>query len=203
MLEQVAAGDRSVGRARLIFVIFGVGGVGKGTLVARLLQLRDRLWLSRSWTTRSRRASETDDAYVFVDRDTFMARVAAGGFVEWTEFAGNGQLYGTPTLDAPPDVDVVLEIEVDGAAQIARRYPGSVLVLIAAPSPVVQAERLRLRGDDEESVARRLSVGEREDRLGRQMAAHVVVNDDLERAAQELAGIVDDYRQGAVGQPGE
>ena len=182
---------------RLIFVVFGVGGVGKGTLVARLLELRDHLWLSRSWTTRARRPSERSDAYVFVDKDQFMDRVGAGGFVEWTEFAGNGRLYGTPTLDAPESFDVVLEIEIDGAAQIKARYPAAVLVLIAAPSLQVQAERLRQRGDDEQSIASRLAVGEEEDRVGRRMADHVVVNDDLVRAAQELAGIVDSCRQHA------
>lgn len=184
-------------RPRIIFVIFGVGGVGKGTLVARLLRLREKLWLSRSWTTRPRRPSEAADAYVFVDRDTFMDRVKADGFVEWTEFAGNGHLYGTPALDAPEGLDVVLEIEIDGAAQIKERYRDAVLVLIAAPSREAQAARLRQRGDDEQSVARRLAVGEEEDRVGRRMASYVVVNDDLGRAAQELAGIVDTCRRQA------
>ncbi len=185
----------------IIFVIFGVGGVGKGTLVARLFGLRDNLWLSRSWTTRRRRPSEDAGAYVFVDRDEFMDRVKAGGFVEWTEFAGNGQLYGTPTLDAPDGCDVVLEIEIDGAAQIKQRYPEAVLILIAAPSPQVQAQRLRQRGDDEQSVARRLSVGQEEDRVGRAMADYIVVNDDLGRASQELAAIVDVCRQRADNGP--
>jgi guanylate kinase len=134
---------------------------------------------------------------VFVDRDTFMDRVKADGFVEWTEFAGNGHLYGTPTLDAPGDLDVVLEIEIDGAAQIKERYPDAVLILIAPPSREAQAARLRQRGDDEQSVARRLAVGEEEDRVGRRMAGHVVVNDDLGRAALELAGIVDACRRHA------
>jgi guanylate kinase len=182
-------------------VIFGVGGVGKGTLVARLLELRRNLWLSRSWTTRPRRPSEPADAYVFVDRDAFMDRARSDGFVEWTEFSGNGQLYGTPTLDAPEGFDVVLEIEVDGAAQVKERYPAAVLVLIAAPSRDVQAQRLRQRGDDEQSVARRLAVGEEEDRVGRGMADHIVVNDDLARASQELAGIVDAWREHADDTP--
>jgi guanylate kinase len=172
-------------------------------LVARLLELRDHLWLSRSWTTRARRPSERADAYVFVDKDAFMDRVRTGGFVEWTEFAANGQFYGTPTLEPPEGVDVVLEIEIDGAAQIKARYPAAVLVLIAAPSLEVQAERLRHRGDDEQSVARRLAIGAEEDRTGRRMADYVVVNDDLARAAEELAGIVDVRRQHADEAPRE
>jgi guanylate kinase len=182
-------------RNPLIFVIFGAGGVGKGTLVARLLSLRDGLWLSRSWTTRARRPSEPENAYVWATRDEFMDRVNAGGFVEWTEFAGNGQLYGTPTLEPPRGSDVVLEIDLDGASQVKRRYPAAVPVFIAAPSVEVQAERLRRRGDDEASIKKRLLVGAEEERTGREMADHVVVNDDVERAAAELAGIIDTCRQ--------
>lgn len=178
----------------LVFVVLGAGGVGKGTLVGRLLQLRPNLWLSRSWTTRLRRPNEPTDAYVFTDPETFLTRVEAGGFVEWTKFAANGHFYGTPTLTAPLGDDIVLEIEVQGAKQVKATYPDAVLVLVSPPSREVQAQRLRARGDDERDVLRRLEIGEQEEREGRAMAAHVVVNDDLERAAKELAGIVDAYR---------
>jgi guanylate kinase len=125
-----------------------------------------------------------------------MRRVSSGGFIEWTEFPGNGHLYGTPTLEVPEGDDVVLEIEVDGAAQIKAKYPEAVLVLVATPSLEVQAQRLRARGDDDDSVERRLRVGAKEDRAGRLMADHVVVNDQLEEASAQLAGIVDSYRLG-------
>ena len=121
--------------APLIFVIFGAGGVGKGTLVSRLLDLRDGLWLSRSWTTRPRRPSEPQDAYVWVSREQFVDRVASGGFVEWNEFAGNGHLYGTPTMEPPSGSDVVLEIDPQGALQVIKRYPDAVLILVG-PLPV-------------------------------------------------------------------
>ena len=183
------------GRKPLIFVIFGPGGVGKGTLVARLLQLRDGLWLSRSWTTRPRRPGEAEDAYVFTSPGAFEARLTAGGFLEWNRFVANGHLYGTPTLDPPAGRDVVLEIDVNGAEQVARRHPEAILVYIAAPSPEVQGQRLRARGDDEASVDRRLQLGREEDRRGRAMAGHVVVNDDIEKASAQLAGIIDQYRQ--------
>lgn len=178
----------------LIFVVFGPGGVGKGTVVRRLLQVCEDLWLSRSWTTRPRRPSEPVDAYVFTEREAFLDRVKAGGFVEWTEFAANGHLYGTPTLAAPLGEDIVLEIEVDGATQVKAAYPEAVLILLASPSKEVQAQRLRARGDDERHVQRRLELGEQEDRVGRAMAEHVIVNDDLEQAVKELAGIVGYYR---------
>jgi len=186
---------RAAARSPRIFVVFGGGGVGKGTLVSRLLAEREDLWLSRSWTTRAQRRGEADDAYVFVRRDSFMARARAGGFIEWTEFPGTGELYGTPTLKAPAGHDVILEIDLDGAVQVKKRYPAAVLVLVVAPSAEEQAARLRGRGDGEASIARRLSVGAEQERAGRLIADHVVVNDSLARAASELAAIVDEHRQ--------
>jgi guanylate kinase len=203
----------------VIVIVSGPGGVGKGTVVARLLELNPDLRLSRSWTTRPRRPGEPVDAYVFVDRATFQKRVTAGGFAEWTEFLG--ELYGTPNLDGPDSgapnsgapnsgapnsgavagPDVVLEIELDGAQQIKRRHPHAVLVLIVAPGPAAQEARLRARGDDEPSVQRRLTVGAAEERLGRQIADYVIVNDNVDRAARELAGIIGDRHSGDHGAP--
>jgi guanylate kinase len=176
----------------MIIVIFGPGGVGKGTLVARLMEGDDRLWLSRSWTTRPRRPGEPADAYNFVDRAAFEARVAAGGFLEWAEFLGH--LYGTPTPDPPAGQDVVLEIDLQGAEQVHARYPEAVIVLIQPPSRAVQEERLRKRGDPDDQIAKRLALAEHEEERGRQIAHHVVVNDDLERAVNEVAGILAQHR---------
>lgn len=182
----------------MIVIVSGPGGVGKGTIVARLLDRDARLWLSRSWTTRARRPGESDDAYRFVERDEFARRLDAGGFVEWTEFAGNGHLYGTPTLDPPPGRDALLEIELDGATQVKQRYPDAVLILVVAPSRRDQELRLRGRGDDEHSVARRVEVGAVEEQLGRALADHVVVNDDLSRASDEVLGILEAHRRGCA-----
>jgi guanylate kinase len=132
---------------------------------------------------------------VWVSPERFMERVAAGGFVEWNEFAGNGQLYGTPTMEPPIGSDVVLEIDPQGAMQIMKRYPDAVLILVGVPSREEQARRLRLRGDDETNIEKRLALAAEEESLGRQMAGHVVVNDDVDRASQELAAIVDLWRQ--------
>jgi guanylate kinase len=180
--------------APLILVVSGPGGVGKGTVVDRLLQLDPRLWLSRSWTTRERRPGEAEDAYTFVDRETFLARVGADGFVEYTEFPANGCLYGTPTFEAPPGRDVLLEIEVDGANQVKARHPDAVVVLIVAPSEAAQEARLRARGDDEAHIAQRLAMSREEERRGRAIADAIVVNDDVDRAAREVAGILERYR---------
>lgn len=180
----------------MILVISGPGGVGKGTVVQRLVEEHPEINLSRSWTTRPRRPGEAADAYVFVDKDTFMTRVAAGGFLEWTEFPGNGCLYGTPSLEEPLTADLVLEIELDGARQVKAKHPEAVLVLVVAPTVEAQESRLRGRGDDEEAVARRVSYGAEEESMGRRLADHVVVNDDVDRAAAEVAGILAEHRRG-------
>jgi guanylate kinase len=179
----------------VIIVISGPGGVGKGTVVSRLVQRDPRLWLSRSWTTRETCPGEPPDSYVFVDRATFERRIAEGGFLEWAEFIGH--LYGTPTPDElPPGHDLVLEIDVQGAQQIATRLPEALLVLLVAPSREAQAERLRGRGDTPDQVERRLAVAAEEVEAGRRLGAVEVVNDELERTVDELLGIVERARQG-------
>ena len=169
--------------------------MGKGTLVSRLCQEVRGLWLSRSWTTRPPRPGEAPDAYTFVDRAAFEERVAAGGFLEWAELDANHHLYGTPWPDAPEGTDVVLEIDVQGAAQVRERHPDAVVVLVVAPSPDALAARMRARGDDEEAIAGRLAIAGDEEERGRRLATHVVVNDDLDRAVEELAGILRRHRR--------
>jgi len=181
----------------LIFIVSGPGGVGKGTVVSRLVQMRPDVHLSRSWTSRPRRAGEPGNAYVFVSREQFMAQVEAGGFLEWTEFPGTGHLYGTPLLEGGAGDAVVLEIDLDGARQVKLLHPDSVLILISVASPEVQKERLRRRGDDEASVSRRMEVGAKELEEGLRLADHVVLNDEVDRAAAEVAGIIDARRGGA------
>jgi guanylate kinase len=152
------------------------------------------LWLSRSWTTRPRRPGESDDAYTFVERATFLERAGRGGFLEWAELPANHELYGTPWPDPPSGSDVLLEIDVQGAAQVLERHPDAVVILVVAPSEEEQAERMRLRGDDDAHVADRLALGRQEEAVGRSIAHHVVVNDRVERAVDELAGILQAHR---------
>jgi guanylate kinase len=177
-----------------IFVLFGPGGAGKGTIAARMVEEDSRLWLSRSWTTRARRPGEPEDAYVFVDRPEFEARIEAGGFFEWAEFIGN--LYGTPIADAGPERDVLLEIDLQGARQVRALRPNAVLVLLLPPSLEVQEARLRARGDDEEHIARRLAEGKEEERSGRALADHVVINHTIEQATADVASILAEHRAG-------
>ncbi len=152
------------------------------------------MWLSRSWTTRPRRPGESDDAYTFVDRATFLERVGRGGFLEWAELPANNELYGTPWPDPPLGSDVLLEIDVQGAAQVLERHPDSVVILVVAPSEEEQAKRMRLRGDDEPDITDRLALGRQEEAVGRSIAHHVVVNDRVERAVDQLAGILQAHR---------
>jgi len=150
------------------------------------------LWLSRSWTTRPKRAGENDEHYVFVDTDTFRRRIAENGFLEWAEFLGH--LYGTPLPQPPAGCDVLLEIDVQGARQVLAKEPGAVVILLMPPSTEVQERRLTARGDPSDHVARRLEKGREEVRAAREIAAYEVVNDDVERATAEVAGIVEAAR---------
>lgn len=180
-----------------MIVLSGAGGVGKGTIAGRLVERDPRLWLSRSWTTRPRRVGEPDSAYVFTDRAKFEATRDAGGFFEWTEFLGN--YYGTP-IDPPPPPghDWFLEIELDGARQVRARRPDSLLLFVVPPSRAEQERRLRGRGDPPDKVAERLRKAAEEEPIGRAIADHVVVNDDVDRAVAEIAGLINRRRRCAA-----
>jgi guanylate kinase len=186
----VSASDHPAGGqdAPLIFIVSGPGGVGKGTIVSLLVEQDPRLWLSRSWTTRERRPGEAADAYTFTDRRTFEDRIEAGGFLEWTNFLGN--YYGTPVPEPVPGRDIVLEIEVDGATQIKRRFGDAVLIFVLPPTREEQQRRLRNRGDPEEKVDARLQKAVDEEPVGLAIADHVVVNDDLADTVREMMGII-------------
>ena len=153
----------------------------------------ENLWLSRSWTTRPRRPSDRPDAYHFVDRATFERKAVEGGFLEWNQVFD--ELYGTPAPDAPAGVDVVLEIDVQGARDVKTSRPDAVVILILPPSRQAQEARLRRRGDAEETIARRLARAAEEEAMGRELADHVVVNDDLGRAVEEVVGILEAHRR--------
>lgn len=178
----------------LIIIVSGPGGAGKGTLVDELLRQDDRLWLSRSWTTRQRRDGEAEDAYVFVSRDEFEARISAGEFLEWTEFLGN--YYGSPAPEPADRHDIVLEIELHGAQQVKQLHPEALLVFVMPPSREEQQRRLQGRGDPDHHVETRLRKAEDEERLGGELADLVLVNDDLARAVGQLRDFIGAARSG-------
>lgn len=186
-------------------MLCGPGGVGKGTLARRLVEVDGRLWLSRSWTTRPRRPSEADDAYVFVDDASFRRRIEEGGFLEWAEFQDH--LYGTPLPELPEGRDLLLEIDVQGAEQIRRRFPEARCILVRAPDEAVARERMRVRGDDEAHVRRRLDSAAQEVARARRICDAEVVNDVLDRAVGEVLERIAswrlaDERSGTGSEPG-
>jgi guanylate kinase len=179
--------------AARVFVITGPSGVGKGTLIRGLLERVPQLELSVSATTRDPRPGERDGVdYHFLDAGEFERRAQAGDFVEHADYSG--RRYGTlgselqrRVADGAP---VVLEIEVQGARQVREAMPEAVLVFIAPPSTEALRARLVGRGTDAgEQIERRLRTAERE-LEARPEFAHVVVNDRLEQATDELAAIV-------------
>jgi len=175
------------------FVLSGPGGVGKGTVVAKLLDVVERLWLSRSWTTRSPRPGEAPDAYNFVDRATFESHIEDDGFLEWVEFLD--YLQGTPVPAPPLGNDVLLEIDVQGAAQIKAMDPGAVLLFLDAPSIGEQENRLRARGDSDERVKQRLETAIAERAAAEELGCLIVINDDLDTTVAKLAAVIDSYRE--------
>lgn len=177
----------------LVLIVSGPGGVGKGTIVRALVQRDPRLWLSRSWTTREQRPGESDDAYVFTTPEQFERRIQTGGFLEWTKFLDN--YYGTPLPEPTPGCDTVLEIEVDGARQVKAVHPDAVLIFVLPPSREEQVRRLRGRGDPEQKVDERVRKAEEEEPVGRAIADHVVVNDDLDRTVDEMLAIIEAARR--------
>ncbi len=176
-----------------VFVITGPSGVGKGTLIRGLMERLPQLELSVSATTRPARPGEQDGRdYHFLVPEEFERRVQAGDFVEHADYAG--RRYGTlrSELDerVRAGVPVVLEIEVQGARQVRAAAPEALQVFIAPPS--LEALRTRLIGrgvDGAEEVERRLGVAEQEVRAQSEFA-HVVVNDRLDDALEELVAVV-------------
>ena len=176
-----------------VFVITGPSGVGKGTLIRGLMERIPALQLSVSATTRAPRPGERDGVdYHFLSRQGFERRVRAGEFVEHADYAG--RRYGTLRSELEQrvraGVPVVLEIEVQGARQVRAAVPDAVQVFIAPPSVEALRARLSERGtDDPEEVERRLHAAEDELEARREFR-HVVVNDRLEDALEQLTAIV-------------
>lgn len=172
----------------LVIVVSGPGGVGKGTVVDRLVEADRRLHVNRSWTTRDRRPGEAPDAYNFVSRDAFEKHAAAGGFIEWVEFLD--YLQGSPVPQVPPGHDVIFEIDVAGGARIAEIHEDPVLIFIDAPDRRTQADRMRHRGDPEEKIERRLRHAAEEVAAAARLPYQTVINDDLDSTVEQVASLI-------------
>ncbi|HEX4735432.1 MAG TPA: guanylate kinase [Thermoleophilaceae bacterium] len=173
-----------------VLVITGPSGVGKGTLIRLLLARFPRMALSVSATTREPRPGEEDGVdYRFLSPEEFEERIDNEEFLEWAEYAGNryGTLRSELDRDAHP---LVLEIEVQGARQVRSRVRDAVSVFIAPPSEEALRTRLVGRGSDSpEQIERRLETAWNE-LAARDEFDHVVVNDDLDAAVEELSRLV-------------
>ena len=182
-----------------VFVIAAPSGTGKTTICRRLLELDPGLRLSTSHTTRKPRAGEQDGVhYHFVSESTFRDLVGSGGFLEHAEYGGN--VYGTSwqAIEGPlsEGLDVVLEIEVQGAAQVKKRRADACLIFLLPPSLAVLEGRLRGRGTDDEAVIqRRMALSDRE-LAAAEIFDFAVVNDELERAVQEVLLVIRAVREG-------
>ena len=178
----------------LILIVSGPSGSGKSTLVQRVLEVPGTM-PSVSCTTRARRATEASGkCYDFVTEVEFQAMVVRGEFLEYAQVFGKYS-YGTPKkwLDESRrrGLDLVLEIDVQGAAQVKRKLPESVAIFILPPSREELERRLRSRGQDaDEEIARRLSKAHDEIEASEKFYDFCVVNDDVDRAGREAQAIV-------------
>ena len=181
---------------RPVFVITGTSGEGKSTLAKHLVQRLPELELAISATTRPRRPNEKDGRdYWFLSEEEFDRRLEAGEFLEWVELPwGEGYRSGTlwSELDriASGGHSPLLEIETGGALAVRDRVPAAVTIFVTAPSKEELERRLRSRATESEGeIEERLSIAQRQLALEKEFQ-HTIVNDVLERALDELEGIV-------------
>jgi guanylate kinase len=176
-----------------LFVVSSPSGGGKGTLIRRVLELVDKLSYSVSYTTRGPRPNEVNGReYFFVDRKTFDEMVADGEFLEWACVHGN--FYGTSRRQiaekTASGIDIVLEVDVQGAASVRQLLMDSVSVFILPPSFEVLRQRLCARGTDAPAELE-VRLRNAPDELRQySLFDYVIINDEVERAARQLAAII-------------
>lgn len=184
-------------RGRL-FILSGPSGAGKGTLRTRALNNIKDLIYSISCTTREPRTGETDGIeYRFISENEFKAKINSKMFLEYANV--HGKFYGTLREDVERELnagrDVMLEIDVQGAEQVKNIINDAVLIFISPPSPEVLEKRLRNRGtEDEKTLSLRLKNALDEMKKA-EIYNHVIINNDLNAASEELRNIILSYRK--------
>jgi guanylate kinase len=190
------------GSGPMVLIVSGPSGSGKSTLVQRVLQMPGTM-ASRSCTTRPRRATESSGkCYDFVTEAEFDAMAARGEFLEYARVFGKHS-YGTPKKwleeSRAKGLDLVLEIDVQGAAQVKEKLPESIAIFILPPSRAELERRLRSRGQDsDEEIARRLARARDEIQAFGKYYDFCVVNEDVEKASREVEAIVTALRCSSV-----
>ena len=175
----------------------GPSGSGKTTIIRRLLEDIDIVF-SVSATTRAPRPGEREGVdYHFVTTEEFESMISRGTLLEWAVY--NGNHYGTPaepvTKANESGADVLLDIELDGARQVRTHRPDALMIFVAPPSLEILEQRLRDRGDtSEEDIAGRLMIAESQLSEATLLFDHVVVNNVLDDAADEVANLIIDSR---------
>ena len=180
-----------------LFILSAPSGAGKTTLARAVLNRFADMLYSVSYTTREPRNGEQDGLdYHFIQRDLFKKYIKEGKWAEWAEVHGN--YYGTSAEFLDKSLvagdDILLDIDVQGTIQLLERYPDSITIFIVPPSMDMLRRRLELRGTDSQAViARRLVNAEKE--MARQdLYRHVIINDQLSEAIDELISIIEKYR---------
>ena len=174
-------------------VLTGPSGVGKGTIVRKILDNHSDVWLSISATTRKPRPGEIDGQhYLFLEKKDFQKRIEKGGFLEWASFSSN--FYGTPKKIVKDKIkegmNVLLEIELDGARQIRKTFPEALQIFLAPPDLSELEKRIRGRGtESEEAIRDRLAIASREIIAAKEFDA-VVINEDINKAFNEIEGLM-------------
>jgi guanylate kinase len=186
--DSVAAPDRG-----MLIVVSSPSGGGKGTLIDRVLKTVPGLSLSVSYTTRAPRGSEQNGhEYHFVDRETFEAMITRGEFLEWANVYGH--LYGTSAAQVEREraagKDIILEIDVQGAAAIREKIGDAVSVFILPPSFELLRQRLLARQTDSPADLEKRLRGAPAEVEQYKKFQYVVLNDDINRASQQLASVI-------------
>jgi guanylate kinase len=181
-----------------LFIISAPSGAGKTTIAKAVLQKFTDMCYSISYTTRKPRAKERDGVdYHFISKQDFKKGIKKARWAEWAEVYGN--YYGTSAefiaKKLSSGCDILLDIDVQGTLQILKHHPDSVTVFILPPSINALRKRLEMRGSDSQAVIEKRLINAKKEMAQKKMYRHIIVNDELSAAIDEICAIFNKYRQ--------